>query len=156
MHARLAALSDETAVSALLLAAYTDLMAKDYDPKVLAAALPRMVRANPSSPAQAAGSVRDGTIKSFLLLFFKKEESSFLKERSKELLPFGYAVRTAGFTAIQYLVPAGFPFFAPGEGAAAAHANLAGQVRLLAHQALRVRRIPSSPRAWISVPQARI
>jgi N-acetylglutamate synthase-like GNAT family acetyltransferase len=48
MHARLAALSDETAVSALLRAAYTDLMAKDYDPEVLAAALPRMVRANPS------------------------------------------------------------------------------------------------------------
>ncbi len=44
---RLAALSDETAVSALLLASYSALMAKDYEAGVLAAALPRMVRANP-------------------------------------------------------------------------------------------------------------
>jgi GNAT superfamily N-acetyltransferase len=48
MRARLAVPSDEILVSALLLASYTTLMAKDYDAVVLAAALPRMVRANPS------------------------------------------------------------------------------------------------------------
>jgi GNAT superfamily N-acetyltransferase len=47
MHIRIAVPGDEAAVSALLLASYTELMAKDYEAGVLAAALPRMVRANP-------------------------------------------------------------------------------------------------------------
>jgi hypothetical protein len=33
--------------------------------------------------------------KSFLLLFFKKEESSFLKKRSKRLVPFAPGLITA-------------------------------------------------------------
>jgi GNAT superfamily N-acetyltransferase len=66
MHARLAALSDETAVSALLLASYTGLMAKDYDPAVLAAALPHMVRANPSLLASGTFYVVEGPASSII------------------------------------------------------------------------------------------
>ena len=47
MQVRIATLADEDAVNALLAASYPTLMAPDYKPAVLAAALPRMVRANP-------------------------------------------------------------------------------------------------------------
>ncbi len=47
MHIRVAVPGDEAAVSAVLLASYTQLMAKDYEAGVLSASLPRMVQANP-------------------------------------------------------------------------------------------------------------
>jgi GNAT superfamily N-acetyltransferase len=60
MHARCAVPGDETAVSALLLASYSELMAKDHDPHTMAAALPAMVRANPSLLASGTFYVVDG------------------------------------------------------------------------------------------------
>jgi GNAT superfamily N-acetyltransferase len=60
MRTRIATLGDEASVSALLLASYTNLMAKDYDAAVLAAALPRMVRANPTLLASGTFYVVDG------------------------------------------------------------------------------------------------
>lgn len=60
MQARIATLGDEIAVSALLLASYTELMAKDYDAAVLSAALPRMVRANPGLLGAGTFYVVDG------------------------------------------------------------------------------------------------
>lgn len=47
MRTRIATPDDEIAVSELLLASYPALMAREYDARQLAAALPRMVRANP-------------------------------------------------------------------------------------------------------------
>jgi GNAT superfamily N-acetyltransferase len=66
MHARIAVPGDETAVSALLLASYTKLMAKDYDASVLAAALPGMVRANPALLASGTFYVVDGPAASII------------------------------------------------------------------------------------------
>jgi GNAT superfamily N-acetyltransferase len=60
MRTRVAVLSDENAVNALLLASYTALMAKDYDPVVLEPALPRIVRANPGLLGSGTFYVVDG------------------------------------------------------------------------------------------------
>jgi len=60
MQPRIAEPDDEGAVSAVLLASYTALLAKDYAPAVLAAALPRMVRANPALLAEGSFYVIDG------------------------------------------------------------------------------------------------
>ena len=48
MRTRIAVRSDESSVSELFLASYSELMAKDYDVGVLTAALSSVVRANPS------------------------------------------------------------------------------------------------------------
>ncbi len=60
MQTRVALLDDENAVSALLRDSYTERMAKDYDAVVLAAALPKMVRANPSLLGSGTFYVVDG------------------------------------------------------------------------------------------------
>ena len=60
MHARIATPGDEILVSRLLLASYTELMAGGYEAAVLAAALPRLVRANPSLLGSGTFYVVDG------------------------------------------------------------------------------------------------
>jgi GNAT superfamily N-acetyltransferase len=60
MRARVSGLHDEAEVSRLLSASYTHLMAKDYDAGVLAAALPRMVRANAGLLGSGTFYVVDG------------------------------------------------------------------------------------------------
>jgi GNAT superfamily N-acetyltransferase len=60
MRTRIAVLNDENSVSELLLAAYSELMSKDYDAATLAAALPKMVRANPALLSSGTYYVVDG------------------------------------------------------------------------------------------------
>jgi GNAT superfamily N-acetyltransferase len=60
MRARIAVLGDETSVSELLVASYTVLMATDYTAEALAAALPRMVQANPNLLGSGTFYVVDG------------------------------------------------------------------------------------------------
>ena len=66
MRVRIAAASNENAVSALLRASYTELMARDYGAAILAAALPAMVRANPSLLGSGTFYVVDGPNASFI------------------------------------------------------------------------------------------
>jgi GNAT superfamily N-acetyltransferase len=60
MRTRIATVSDENRVSELLLASYTELMARDYEPGVLAASLPKMVRANTSLLGSGTFYIVDG------------------------------------------------------------------------------------------------
>jgi GNAT superfamily N-acetyltransferase len=60
MHTRIAVPGDDDAVSALLLASYPLLMAKDYTADALAVALPKMVRANPALLSSGTFYVVDG------------------------------------------------------------------------------------------------
>jgi hypothetical protein len=66
MRIRIATLSDENSVSELLLASYSELMAREYDARALAAALPRMVRANPHLLASGTFYVVDGPAASII------------------------------------------------------------------------------------------
>jgi GNAT superfamily N-acetyltransferase len=66
MRIRIATLSDENPVSELLLASYSELMAREYDARALAAALPRMVRANPHLLASGTFYVVDGPAASII------------------------------------------------------------------------------------------